>query len=100
MQPRSILVITITVNVDTSAQVGGADGGTQLTCAVAHVLVHTDRTRGRRHPHGEEGVDRSEQSVRGGTVYSLDLHIVTPPVLELWTVIRTEQVLRTCSTLY
>ena len=32
------------------------------------------------------------------TVYSLDLHIVTPPVLELWTVIRTEQVLR--STLY
>ena len=27
------------------------------------------------------------------TVYSLDLHIVTPPVLELWTVIRTEQVL-------
>ena len=29
------------------------------------------------------------------TVYSLDLHIVTPPVLELWTVIRTEQVLRT-----
>ena len=28
------------------------------------------------------------------TVYSLDLHIVTPPVLELWTVIRTEQVLR------
>ena len=28
----------------------------------------------------------------------LDLHIVTPPVLELWTVIRTEQVLR--STLY